>query len=67
MTTHIADVTRTAGTFRVRGSGIYSDTWVRENGVWLIKYRKVDWDLLFSAARNAAAAAPAAPASKPAK
>ena len=52
------------GSFRVRGSGIYSDTWVRENGVWLIKYRKVDWDLLGGAGR---ATAPAAPASKPAK
>ena len=55
------------GSFRVRGSGIYSDTWVRENGVWLIKYRKVDWDLLFSAGRATAPAAPAAPASTPAK
>jgi hypothetical protein len=35
--------------------------------VWLIKYRKVDWDLLAGAGRNAAAATPAAPASKPAK
>jgi hypothetical protein len=37
---------------------------VRENGVWLMKYRKVDWDLLAGAGRNAA---PAAPASKPVK
>jgi hypothetical protein len=30
----------------VLGSGLYLDTWVREDGEWLIKRRKVDWDLL---------------------
>jgi 3-phenylpropionate/cinnamic acid dioxygenase small subunit len=34
------------GSFHVTGSGIYSDTWVRANGSWLIKSRKVDWDML---------------------
>jgi ketosteroid isomerase-like protein len=37
------------GTFRVTGSGIYSDTWVREEGEWRIKSRTVDWDLLAGA------------------
>jgi len=32
--------------FVVSGSGLYLDTWVREGGEWLIKRRKVDWDLL---------------------
>jgi 3-phenylpropionate/cinnamic acid dioxygenase small subunit len=32
--------------FVVLGSGLYLDTWVREDGEWLIKRRKVDWDLL---------------------
>jgi ketosteroid isomerase-like protein len=32
--------------FVVRGSGLYLDTWVREDGEWLIKRRKVDWELL---------------------
>ena len=31
------------GTFRVTGSGIYTDTWVREEGEWRIKSRTVDW------------------------
>ena len=34
------------GSFRVRGSGMYLDTWVREDGAWKIKSRKVSWDLL---------------------
>jgi len=34
--------------FVVRGSGLYLDTWVREDGQWLIKRRKVAWDLLAS-------------------
>jgi 3-phenylpropionate/cinnamic acid dioxygenase small subunit len=42
------------GTFRVTGSGIYTDTWVREEGEWRIKSRTVDWDLL----AGASAAAP---------
>ena len=46
------------GSFRVRGSGLYLDTWVRENGKWLIKYRKVEWDLLAGGGRNQAPAAP---------
>jgi ketosteroid isomerase-like protein len=37
------------GTFRVTGSGIYTDIWVREDGQWLIKSRTVDWDLLAGA------------------
>ncbi len=37
------------GTFRVTGSGIYTDTWVREEGEWRIKSRTVDWDLLAGA------------------
>lgn len=38
-----------AGQFLVRGSGLYTDKWVREEGEWLIKSRKVDWDLLAGA------------------
>ena len=37
------------GTFGVTGSGIYTDTWVREEGEWRIKSRTVDWDLLAGA------------------
>ena len=37
------------GTFRVTGSGIYTDAWVREEGEWRIKSRTVDWDLLAGA------------------
>jgi ketosteroid isomerase-like protein len=43
--------------FIVRGSGRYLDTWVREDGNWLIRRRKVAWDLL--------AAAPPSPAAAP--
>jgi ketosteroid isomerase-like protein len=32
--------------FVVRGSGLYLDTWVREEGEWRIKRRTVAWDLL---------------------
>jgi len=35
--------------FVVRGSGLYLDIWVREGGEWLIKRRKVAWDLLAGA------------------
>jgi 3-phenylpropionate/cinnamic acid dioxygenase small subunit len=35
-----------AGQFMVSGSGLYIDTWVREEGRWLIKRRKIDYDLL---------------------
>ena len=38
-----------ANQFVVRGSGLYLDTWVREDGEWLIKRRKVAWDLLAGA------------------
>jgi ketosteroid isomerase-like protein len=41
--------------FVVSGSGLYLDTWVREDGEWLIKRRKVDWDLLRGAAPKPAA------------
>ena len=34
--------------FVVRGSGLYLDVWVREDGEWLIKRRRVAWDLLAS-------------------
>ena len=44
--------------FIVRGSGLYIDTWVREEGEWRIQKRKVAWDLL--------AAPPATPAATPA-
>ena len=44
------------GTFRVTGSGIYTDVWVREEGQWLIKSRTVDWDLLAGASANQGAA-----------
>jgi ketosteroid isomerase-like protein len=44
--------------FVVRGSGLYLDTWIREDGEWLIKRRKVVWDLL-----SAPGAAPAPAAS----
>lgn len=40
--------------FVVSGSGLYLDTWVREGGEWLIKRRKVDWDLLRGATPKAA-------------
>ncbi len=39
-----------ANQFVVRGSGLYLDSWVREDGEWLIKRRKVAWDLLAGAA-----------------
>jgi ketosteroid isomerase-like protein len=42
--------------FVVRGSGMYLDTWVREDGEWLIKRRKVAWDLLQGASATAAPA-----------
>jgi 3-phenylpropionate/cinnamic acid dioxygenase small subunit len=38
-----------ANQFVVRGSGLYLDSWVREDGEWLIKRRKVAWDLLAGA------------------
>jgi len=47
--------------FVVRGSGLYLDTWVREEGEWRIKRRKVAWDLL-PAPSSPATAAPAAAA-----
>ena len=34
------------GGFAVTGSGLYLDSWVREDGRWKIQRRKVDWDLL---------------------
>jgi ketosteroid isomerase-like protein len=40
------------GSFRVTGSGIYTDTWVREEGEWRIKSRTVDWDLLAGASAS---------------
>ncbi len=46
-----------ANQFVVRGSGLYLDSWVREDGDWRIKRRKVAWDLL--ASQNATP--PAAP------
>lgn len=46
------------GSFRVTGSGVYTDVWVREDGQWLIKSRTVDWDLLAGAGANQGAAAP---------
>jgi len=42
------------GSFRVTGSGLYIDTWTREDGHWKIKRRTVEWDLL----RGASAPAP---------
>jgi 3-phenylpropionate/cinnamic acid dioxygenase small subunit len=47
------------GSFRVGGSGLYLDTWKRENGAWKIARRTVSWDLL----AGAGAAPPAAPGS----
>ena len=44
------------GSFRVTGSGIYTDVWVREEGEWRIKSRTVDWDLLAGASANQGAA-----------
>jgi ketosteroid isomerase-like protein len=52
------------GTFRVTGSGIYTDTWVREEGEWRIKSRTVDWDLLAGASAGAGAAQGAGAATK---
>ena len=43
------------GSFGVRGSGLYLDTWKREDGAWRIQRRTVTWDLL--AGQNAAPAA----------
>ncbi len=43
--------------FVVRGSGLYLDTWIREDGEWLIKRRKVAWDLLAAPPTNSAPAA----------
>jgi 3-phenylpropionate/cinnamic acid dioxygenase small subunit len=51
--------------FIVRGSGLYLDTWVREDGNWLIKRRKVAWDLLAAAPPSPAAAPHDAPGSRP--
>lgn len=50
------------GTFRVTGSGLYTDTWVREEGEWRIKSRTVDWDLLAGASASANTGASAPPA-----
>jgi ketosteroid isomerase-like protein len=44
-----------AGGFRVTGSGLYLDTWIREAGLWKIKRRAVKWDLL--AGQNSSSAA----------
>jgi 3-phenylpropionate/cinnamic acid dioxygenase small subunit len=63
------------GTFRVTGSGIYTDTWVREEGEWRIKSRTVDWDLLAGASAaggqsgstGSASGAPAPSTGAPAK
>ncbi|HEY4211309.1 MAG TPA: nuclear transport factor 2 family protein [Steroidobacteraceae bacterium] len=46
-----------AGQFLVRGSGLYADHWVREEGEWLMKSRRVDWDLLAGAQPKPAPAA----------
>jgi 3-phenylpropionate/cinnamic acid dioxygenase small subunit len=48
------------GSFRVTGSGLYSDTWTREDGSWKIKRRSVEWDLLRGAGAPAPPSAPAA-------
>jgi 3-phenylpropionate/cinnamic acid dioxygenase small subunit len=34
------------GDFRVTGSGLYIDRWIRMDGEWKIQRRKVDWDML---------------------
>jgi ketosteroid isomerase-like protein len=49
------------GNFRVTGSGLYLDTWTREDGRWVIKRRSVEWDLLRGASAAPAQSAPAAP------
>jgi 3-phenylpropionate/cinnamic acid dioxygenase small subunit len=41
------------GGFRVTGSGLYIDTWTREDGHWKIKRRTVEWDLLRGASAPA--------------
>ena len=43
------------GGFRVTGSGLYLDTWIREDGLWKIKRRTVQWDLLAGQSSSAAA------------
>ena len=53
------------GTFRVTGSGIYSDTWVREEGEWRIKSRTVDWDLLAGAGASGQSGATGAQSGTP--
>ena len=53
------------GTFRVTGSGIYTDTWVREEGEWRIKSRTVDWDLLAGASAAGGQSGSTGPASGP--
>ena len=54
------------GTFRVTGSGIYTDTWVREEGEWRIKSRTVDWDLLAGASASGQSGSTGAPSGAPA-
>jgi len=46
LTNLVAELVVIDGGFRVRGSGLYLDTWVREDGAWKIKRRTVQWDLL---------------------
>jgi len=46
-----------ANEFVVRGSGLYLDTWIREEGEWRIKRRKVAWDLLAAPAAASASGA----------
>jgi 3-phenylpropionate/cinnamic acid dioxygenase small subunit len=54
-----------AGQFVVRGSGLYLDSWIREGGEWLIKRRKVAWDLLAGAKPASALTAPSPGAKQP--
>jgi 3-phenylpropionate/cinnamic acid dioxygenase small subunit len=50
------------GQFRVTGSGLYTDSWIREGGEWKIKRRAVNWDLL--AGQSAPPTGGAAPATR---
>ena len=52
------------GSFRVTGSGIYTDKWIREEGEWRIARRSVSWDLLAGASAPQPTTNNAAPAAR---
>jgi hypothetical protein len=52
------------GSFRVTGSGVYHDAWIREEGEWRIAKRSVSWDLLAGASVPPATSESAVPSSR---